>query len=318
MSRIIDKVSIKADETNASRRAAPSRRQLLKQATSLATLSSLALLGGAAGIDVMGLSWALAADSDTLEKIKREKYARVASYQQPPHGWFDLADGKEKGIDFEILQYVMDKIGVEQIDYVVADWTALIPGLQASRWDLMSVGMGITKPRLEQILYSEPMYQYGEAMIVPKGNPKNIKGAGDWNGKSIGGILGSVDDQVVGAVKGAKYVPYQKYADMYLDIKHGRIDAGLADETEAAWDFQVQPQPDLEIVHEWTGKTVYLIGMGFRKSDTALLEEVNSWISKMKADGSLLAILKKYGLTEANMAPCATWSTFNETGAAQC
>jgi ABC-type amino acid transport substrate-binding protein len=58
--------------------------------------------------------------------------------------------------------------------------------------------------------------------------------------------------------------------------------------------------------------------MGFRKSDTALLEEVNSWISKMKADGSLLAILKKYGLTEANMAPCATWSTFNETGAAQC
>jgi polar amino acid transport system substrate-binding protein len=162
------------------------------------------------------------------------------------------------------------------------------------------------------------MYQYGEAMIVPKGNPKNIKGSADWDGKSVGGILGSVDDQVVGAVKGAKYVPYQKYADMYLDIKNGRIDAGLADETEAAWDFQVQPQPDLEIVHEWTGKTVYLIGMGFRKSDAALQNEVNSWLSKMKADGSLLAILKKYGLTEANVAPCATWSTFNETGAAQC
>jgi polar amino acid transport system substrate-binding protein len=320
MSRAIDKASVKAGGINASRRAelAPSRRQLLKQAGGLAAVSGAVLLGGAAGGGMLGLSRAFAADGDTLEKIKREKYARVASYQQPPHGWFDLADGKEKGIDFEILQYVMDKIGVEQIDYVVADWTALIPGLQASRWDLMSVGMGITKPRLEQILYSEPMYQYGEAMIVPKGNPKNIKGASDWNGKSIGGILGSVDDQVVGAVKGAKYVPYQKYADMYLDIKHGRIDAGLADETEAAWDFQVQPQPDLEIVHEWTGKTVYLIGMGFRKSDTTLLNEVNSWISKMKADGSLLAILKKYGLTEANMAPCATWSTFNETGAAQC
>jgi polar amino acid transport system substrate-binding protein len=290
-------------------RARWTRRGLVQQV-------AVALLG--IGLGAAAIAGPASAQEDTLTRIQNAKYARVASYQQPPHGWFDPADGKEKGIDFEILQHVMTQLGVEQIDYVVADWTALIPGLQAGRWDLMSVGMGITKPRLEQILYSEPMYQYGEAMIVPKGNPKGIKGTADWSGKRIGGILGSVDDQVVGAVEGAEYVPYQKYGDMYLDIQNGRIDAGLADETEAGWDFTVHPQPELEIVHAWEGKTVYLIGMGFKKGDTALQDAVNSWISKMKADGSLLEILKKYGLDDANMAPCAMWSTFNETGAAQC
>jgi ABC-type amino acid transport substrate-binding protein len=294
------------------------RRGLFKLAAVTAFATAAMFVGGSSTGGLLGAGMAAADDGDTLAKLQSSHYARVASYQQPPHGWFDPGDGKEKGIDFEILQSVLGQLGVTQIDYVVADWTALIPGLQAGRWDLMSVGMGITKPRLDQILYSEPMYQYGEAIIVPKGNPKNIKGTADWAGKNIGGILGSVDDQVVGAVAGAHYVPYQKYADMYLDIKNGRIDGGLADETEAAWDFQVQPQPDLEIVHDWTGKTVYLIGMGFKKSDANLQAQVNSWIEKMKADGSLLAILQKYGLTETNMAPCTMWSKFNDTGAAQC
>lgn len=316
MAYTVDTSGVGGDMENGTRKA--SRRGLFKLAGAAAFASAVMLLGGSQTGGLFGAGAAAADDGDTLAKLQSSQYARVASYQQPPHGWFDPADGKEKGIDFEILQSVLGQLGVKQIDYVVADWTALIPGLQAGRWDLMSVGMGITKPRLDQILYSEPMYQYGEALIVPKGNPKNIKGTADWAGKNIGGILGSVDDQVVGAVSGAHYVPYQKYADMYLDIKNGRIDAGLADETEAAWDFQVQPQPDLEIVHDWTGKTVYLIGMGFKKSDANLQAQVNSWIEKMKADGSLLAILQKYGLTETNMAPCTMWSKFNDTGAAQC
>jgi polar amino acid transport system substrate-binding protein len=288
-----------------------SRRQVLQRGAAGLALVAGGLLGG------LRPSVAATGD-DTLAKIQREHYARVASYQQPPHGWFDPADGKEKGIDFEILQYILGKLGVTQIDYLVVDWPALVPGLEAGRWDLMSVGMGITKPRLDRIRFSSPMYQYGESIIVPKGNPKNIHGTADWPGKRIGGILGSVDDQVVGAVKGAQYVPYQKYADMYVDLNNGRIDAGLADETEAAWDFQVQSQPNLEILHAWEGKTVYLIGMGFRKEDAALQDTVNGWIAKMKADGTLLQILKKYGLEEANMPPCAMWSAYNATGAAQC
>ena len=136
----------------------------------------------------------------------------MSSYQQPPHGWFDINSGKYQGIDVEIIEEVLKGLNIKTWDYVTADWGAMIPGLNACRWDIMSIGMTYTKLRSEQVQFSLPVYQYGVAMLVAKGNPKKIKGKADWKGKKVGGIIGSTDDQVIGGVKGATYVPFTKYS----------------------------------------------------------------------------------------------------------
>jgi ABC-type amino acid transport substrate-binding protein len=92
------------------------------------------------------------------------------------------------------------------------------------------------------------VYQYGVAMLVAKGNPKKIKGKADWKGKKVGGIIGSTDDQVIGGVKGATYVPFTKYSDLYRALSTGRIDAGMVDELQGAYDFKLQPQPKITLV----------------------------------------------------------------------
>ncbi|MBI4014013.1 MAG: transporter substrate-binding domain-containing protein [Candidatus Rokubacteria bacterium] len=243
----------------------------------------------------------VAAAQDTLTKIKTSKYALLASYNEPPHDWFDPADGKWKGIDNDIVEYILRKLGAEKWDFIVADWSALIPGLQAKRWDLMSVGMSITDKRKQEIAFSEPIYQYGDGIVVKKGNPKKIRGKADWAGKRIGGILGATSIDEIKAVPGATAVPYKQHGDMFADVKAGRIDAALADETTAGYAFVVNPEPDLEVLHEWQGKAPRPSGIGFRKEDVTLKAAFDEELRRMKADGTLLAILKKYGLTEANL-----------------
>jgi len=244
---------------------------------------------------------AVAAAQDTLTKLKTAKYALLASYNEPPHDWFDPGDGKWKGIDNDIVEHILRKLGVEKWDFIVADWSALIPGLQAKRWDLMSVGMSITDKRKQEINFSEPIYQYGDGIVVKKGNPKQIRGKADWAGKRIGGILGATSIDEIKAVPGATAVPFKQHGDMFADVKAGRIDAALADETTAGYAFVVNPEPDLEVLHEWEGKAPRPSGIGFRKEDVTLKAAFDQELRRMKADGTLLGILKKYGLTEANL-----------------
>ncbi len=243
------------------------QRNSLIGTTLLLAASLLAPLSSPASANTCG---------DTLSKAQTASYVRMSSYQQPPHGWFDINSGKYQGIDVEIIEEVLKGLDIKAWDYVTADWGAMIPGINACRWDIMSIGMTYTQLRSEQVQFSLPVYQYGVAMLVAKGNPKKIKGKADWKGKKVGGIIGSTDDQVIGGVKGATYVPFTKYSDLYRALSTGRIDAGMVDELQGAYDFKLQPQPKITLLKEWTGKAVGISSIVMRKGDTAWVNAVNA------------------------------------------
>jgi len=256
--------------------------------------------------------------TDTLTKAQAASYVRMSSYQQPPHGWFDINSGKYQGIDVEVIETVLKGLNITSWDYVTADWGAMIPGLNACRWDIMSIGMTYTKLRSEMVQFSLPVYQYGVAMLVAKGNPKKIKGKADWKGKKVGGIIGSTDDQVIGGVKGATYVPFTKYSDLYRALATGRIDAGMVDELQGAYDFKLQPQPKITLLKDWVGKAKGISSIVMRKGDTAWVEAVNAQLKIMRANGSLKKILLKYGMPASAYVTCDAPTSFTTDGIAQC
>ena len=262
---------------------------------------------------------AMAADCDpTLAKAQQASYVRMSSYQQPPHGWFDINSGKYQGIDVEVIEEILKGLNIQSWDYVTADWGAMIPGLKACRWDIMSIGMTYTKLRSEQVQFSIPVYQYGVAMLVAKGNPKKIKGKADWKGKKVGGIIGSTDDQVIGGVKGATYVPFTKYSDLYRALSTGRIDAGMVDELQGAYDFKLQPQPKITLLTDWKGKAVGISSIVMRTGDTAWVNAVNEQLKIMRTNGKLKAILLKYGMPASAYVTCDAPTSFTTDGIAQC
>jgi len=279
---------------------------------------SSALLLGASLLSPMSSPASAATCTDTLTKAQEASYVRMSSYQQPPHGWFDINSGKYSGIDVEVIEEILKGLNIKTWDYVTADWGAMIPGLNACRWDIMSIGMTYTKLRSEQVQFSLPVYQYGVAMLVAKGNPKKIKGKADWKGKKVGGIIGSTDDQVIGGVKGATYVPFTKYSDLYRALSTGRIDAGMVDELQGAYDFKLQPQPKITLVKEWTGKAVGISSIVMRKGDTEWVKAVNDQLKIMRTNGKLKAILLKYGMPASAYVTCDAPTSFTKDGIAQC
>jgi len=279
---------------------------------------SSALLVGASLLSPISSPASAATCTDTLTKAQEASYVRMSSYQQPPHGWFDINSGKYSGIDVEVIEEVLKGLNIKTWDYVTADWGAMIPGLNACRWDIMSIGMTYTKLRSEQVQFSLPVYQYGVAMLVAKGNPKKIKGKADWKGKKVGGIIGSTDDQVIGGVKGATYVPFTKYSDLYRALSTGRIDAGMVDELQGAYDFKLQPQPKITLVKEWTGKAVGISSIVMRTGDTAWVKAVNDQLKIMRTNGKLKAILLKYGMPASAYVTCDAPTSFTKDGIAQC
>lgn len=279
---------------------------------------SSALLLGASLLSPMSSPASAATCTDTLTKAQEASYVRMSSYQQPPHGWFDINSGKYSGIDVEVIEEVLKGLNIKTWDYVTADWGAMIPGLNACRWDIMSIGMTYTKLRSEQVQFSIPVYQYGVAMLVAKGNPKKIKGKADWKGKKVGGIIGSTDDQVIGGVKGATYVPFTKYSDLYRALSTGRIDAGMVDELQGAYDFKLQPQPKITLLKEWTGKAVGISSIVMRTGDTAWVKAVNDQLKIMRTNGKLKAILLKYGMPASAYVTCDAPTSFTKDGIAQC
>src|SRR5438874_223875 len=173
--------------------------------------------------------------ADTLAKIKESHAIVMGFYNEPPHNWVEFTGGGYKGMDYDMGAAALKKLGVNQIDQIAVDWSGLIPGLQAGRWDMLAVGMSITPERAKQVSFTTPIYQYGSALIVPKGNPKGIKGLAQFSGMKVGAILGSTDADLISAQEGATLVPFKSHPEMISGLKTGRIDAALADETTAGY-----------------------------------------------------------------------------------
>jgi len=231
--------------------------------------------------------------------MQRSHYARLSAYNQVAHDWF--AAGKWQGMDVEIVESILPKLGVTNWDYVVADWSAMIPGLLAKRWDLMSIGMSICCDREKQVLFSAPVYRQGSGLVVAAGNPKGIHGHGTFPGHKIGAVLGSGELDDIRSISGASAVPFRTSSDMFLALKTGRIDAIEMDEGEAAYGLKASGIKGLKLLHTWDGKVWYNAALVMRKSDSNLKRALDRQIARLKANGQMLKILKTYGFGKANM-----------------
>ena len=89
---------------------------------------------------------------------------------------FTTEDGKPTGFVNELTLLVLEEMGipVSNVEGHVVDWAGLIPGIQANRYDLITGGMYILKSRCENINFSNPIGIFGDAFMVPKGNPQGI------------------------------------------------------------------------------------------------------------------------------------------------
>lgn len=270
------------------------------------TQSAIALLRIAVGLTVT----AGAASGATLDEIKSRGYIRVAIANEIPAGYAD-SSGEIKGTGPDVARHVLEQLGFkpENIQWAVVNFSSLIPGLQANRFDMTAAGMAIRPERCQKVIYSEPYGSYGDALLVAKGNPKNLHSYSDFKkpGLKIAVMAGADQLQVMQKLGAPEdnIVTIAANADAVSTISTGRADgyaasantarelAKKSDKVEVASNF-VDPVIDGKEVRDWGG-------FSFNKDSTDLRDQFNAALSKFMKTDEWKTILSGYGSTPTDI-----------------
>ncbi len=148
--------------------------------------------------------------TSTLEKVKAAGKVRVGYANEAPYAFLRSSENQVTGEAVEIARVVLKRMGVNEVEGVLTEFGSLIPGLQASRFDIIAAGMYVTPERCKQVQFSEPTYGVGEGFLVKQGNPRNLHSYDD---------IVKNDDVRLGVVVGAIQVDYAKS----LEIPNSRV-----------------------------------------------------------------------------------------------
>lgn len=105
------------------------------------------------------------ASDDSLERVKEAgklQFAMSGGY--PPFNYFTEND-ELTGFDVEVGKEVAKRLGVEY-EPVTTDWSGILEGLRAGRYDGIFGSMAITDERLEVVDFTDPYYYSGAQLIV--------------------------------------------------------------------------------------------------------------------------------------------------------
>jgi polar amino acid transport system substrate-binding protein len=269
----------------------------------LAALLALAVLA----VDAPGHA------QSTLERIKDSGKVTVAIAGEAPYGYRDEA-GRVTGEGPEIARVILERIVPEiGIEWISTDFGKLIPGLQASAFDIAAAGMFITPERCAAVAFSDPTYVVGEAFAVKEGNPKNLtdyEAISDHPDARIGLIAGTVEYNyaLVTGIPAERAPLYRNFEKALEALKAGEVDAiGLTSLTAQGI---VDGEPDLEATPQFfpnlDGKEVKGYGgFAFRKDDQDLVEAFNAQLADFLGSQAHRDLVARFGFT-ADMTPDKT------------
>ncbi len=197
------------------------------------------------------------------------------------------------GFDIDLAKEVASRMGVK-LEIKPIDWSSSILSLNKGDIDVLWNGLTINETRKEQINFSKP-YLNNRLVIVKPKNRNDINSKNDLAGKILGVQVGSNDEALQSdpISKEAKEIrKYDVNVNAFLDLRAKRIDAVIIDEVAAQY-YISQEKVDFVVV-ENSPLTEEFYGVGFRKTDSKLLAEVDRILDEMKSDGKASEISQKW------------------------
>ncbi|UKJ62357.1 ectoine/hydroxyectoine ABC transporter substrate-binding protein EhuB [Cellulosimicrobium cellulans] len=232
-----------------STRTTPYRRRVL-----LASGTAVLLAATAACSSVDGGSGGSGGSTDEglLSGLQDAGSITVGFAGEDPYSYQDES-GELTGAAVALNEAVYAELGIDTVEGTLTEWNALIPGLNADRFDSISAGMSILPERCEQAAFGEPEIMYTTAFLVPEGNPKNLS---DWQS--------AVD------------------AGVNLAVMSGAIEAGYAEKTDVRTTQVGSPQDGLDAVVSGRADAFALTGISLRalaESADAPVEATESFVA---------------------------------------
>ena len=213
----------------------------------------------------------------------------------PPVQYVDQS-GALKGMRVELGEEIARRLCLKA-EYVRIEFSAMIPGLQAGRWDMINTGIFYTEERAKLM----QMLQYEDQAIsisTVKGNPGKIGRIDDLSGKALGVEIGGfeerkareLDKQLTDrGMKGMNIRTFENFAMAFQALRAGQVEMTMSIDATGA-EYQKRGEFDRVL----SGLFPTPVALALRSKPLA--ETVAQVVNDMRADGSFQKLFAAYGV----------------------
>ncbi|MFB7128660.1 ABC transporter substrate-binding protein [Kitasatospora xanthocidica] len=221
-------------------------------------------------------------------------------------------DGKPTGLDPD-LAAALGRILDVRVEFVDTPFDKLVPNLQAKQYDVAMSALSDTRRRRDAVdetgkptgpgVDFVDYFIAGTSIVVPKGNPKGIRGLDDLCGKTVAFQQGTTQDEIVTRQVGVctragrPLTPHKLDTDTkaLAEVASGAAAAGLNDYPVAAYAAKTT---DGGARFEVTGgqSTSNPYGIAVRKDDGPLRDVLAGAIDQLIRSGEYDKILAKWNV----------------------
>lgn len=240
------------------------------------------------------------AHAQTLQdKIKNRQAVVVAT--EDDYRPFEYVDnGKPVGLDNELFQLMKAEAKFDLRQEIIP-WTGLLAGVSSGKYDAAVTGALINQERMKAFDFAMPVAANTHYYLKRK-NDDSIKSIKDLSAKTVGVQSGSVLlarlpelEKMIEKTGGkmGKVVQYASYPEAYQDLANGRVDYVVNGEinllgviAERPGIFEMGQQPVVE--------SPSYVGWPVKKGNKEMLDYLNNFLRKVRANGKLEEVQKKW------------------------
>lgn len=210
----------------------------------------------------------------------------------PPLGYRDK-NNEIIGYDIDLAKEVAKRLGVNFKAQPI-DWDAKEMELETGKIDCIWNGFTITEERKNALSFTKA-YLNNEQVLVVRAD-SGIKTLADMKGKTVGIQSGSsaqkaVEDNPTFASSVGNTIMFKDNITALNDLDIGGVDGVVMDSVVANYSIAQTKKPFV-VIEEPLANEGY--GIGFRKTEPELRDEVWNILLEMQKDGTVEAIGKKW------------------------
>lgn len=238
-------------------------------------------------------------DNSLKDLLSRGVFVLGLDDSFPPLG-FRSADGEIVGYDVDLAKEVSKRLGVEFKAQPI-DWSAKEMELSTGKIDCIWNGFTMTEEREKALSFTKAYLANEQVLVVRRGS--GIASLQDMKGKTVAAQSGSsaqeaINDNKEFASSLKEIVLLKDNVTALNDLELGGVDGVVLDSVVANYSIAQSKKP-LIIVGEALATESY--GVGFRKNDVLLRDEVQRILEDMQNDGTVKAISEKWFGTDISV-----------------
>jgi ABC-type amino acid transport substrate-binding protein len=194
------------------------------------------------------------------------------------------------GMDIDIVNYLSQQMG---FTYEISDmkFSGLVGSLQSKRADFVISGISPTAERKKNVDFTDSYFFPKTAILCKKGTNYTTKES--LKGKKVSTSFGTTYEKLAKSIEGVEVSSVDSSTAAAQEVTSGRVDGAVLDALQCDKFVKADPTLEKHIIAETTIPVDESFAIACQK-DSELTKLFNEEISKMKKNGKLNEIIKKW------------------------